>query len=107
MRGKQLKIGNIRLTRNCLPLQQGSPVSTISDFSMGSAGFDEDPFKNKDPFGNGSGGSQADPFASEDPFKSNVLPFDCNNMYAVGLSTERCSCLMLIFMFNFTPPCMK
>lgn len=52
----------------CLPLQQGSPVSTISDFSMGSAGFDEDPFKNKDPFG--SGGTQADPFASEDPFKS-------------------------------------
>ncbi|XP_053394961.1 epidermal growth factor receptor substrate 15-like 1 isoform X3 [Mercenaria mercenaria] len=45
----------------------GSPVSTISDFSMGSA-FDEDPFKNKDPFG--GGGGQADPFASDDPFKS-------------------------------------
>jgi len=35
---------------------------------MGSAGFDEDPFKNKDPFGNG--GTQADPFAADDPFKS-------------------------------------
>ncbi|XP_060559433.1 epidermal growth factor receptor substrate 15-like 1 isoform X5 [Ruditapes philippinarum] len=45
----------------------GSPVSTISDFSMGSA-FDEDPFKTKDPFG--GGGSQPDPFAADDPFKS-------------------------------------
>ncbi|XP_052274372.1 epidermal growth factor receptor substrate 15-like 1 isoform X3 [Dreissena polymorpha] len=47
-------------------IQQGSPVSNISDFSMGSA-FDEDPFKNKDPFG--GGGNQADPFGAEDPFK--------------------------------------
>ncbi|KAL4235983.1 hypothetical protein ACF0H5_004371 [Mactra antiquata] len=52
----------------------GSPVSTISDFSMGSA-FDDDPFKNKDPFGGGSNtgavaATQPDPFAADDPFKS-------------------------------------
>ncbi|XP_052775791.1 epidermal growth factor receptor substrate 15-like 1 isoform X2 [Mya arenaria] len=52
---------------------QGSPVSTISDFSMGSA-FEEDPFKNKDPFS--GGGSQADPFGAEDPFKSDPFKSD-------------------------------
>lgn len=45
----------------------GSPHSTLSAFSTGS-GFEEDPFKNKDPFG-GGGTAQVDPFHSEDPFK--------------------------------------
>ncbi|KAL3868078.1 hypothetical protein ACJMK2_040915 [Sinanodonta woodiana] len=49
----------------------GSPVSTISNFSAGSAmeDFKDDLFKTKDPFG--SEGTPTDPFQSEDPFKGN------------------------------------
>ncbi|GFR97773.1 epidermal growth factor receptor substrate 15-like 1 [Elysia marginata] len=65
----------------------GSPVSTVSSFSVGSNvdDFKEDPFKNKDPFGGANsiassqadpfGGansiaiSQADPFQNDDPFR--------------------------------------
>ncbi|KAH9498476.1 hypothetical protein Btru_007610 [Bulinus truncatus] len=44
----------------------GSPVSTISNFSAGSA-LDDDPFKGRDPFGGGSAGPD-DPFQNDDPF---------------------------------------
>ena len=56
----------------CSVFQQGSPVSTISNFSTGSLAddFKDDPFKSKDPFGGGGGTAQADPFSNEDPFKS-------------------------------------
>ncbi|RUS84239.1 hypothetical protein EGW08_007991 [Elysia chlorotica] len=51
----------------------GSPVSTVSSFSVGSNmdDFKEDPFKSKDPFGgvNAIATSQADPFQNDDPFR--------------------------------------
>nr|KAG5711748.1 hypothetical protein BaRGS_023512 [Batillaria attramentaria] len=51
--------------------QRGSPVSTISNFSVGSNmdSFKEDPFKGQDPFGGSSDTGQGDPFQNEDPFK--------------------------------------
>ncbi|KAK7503998.1 hypothetical protein BaRGS_00004730 [Batillaria attramentaria] len=50
---------------------RGSPVSTISNFSVGSNmdSFKEDPFKGQDPFGGSSDTGQGDPFQNEDPFK--------------------------------------
>ncbi|XP_062592780.1 epidermal growth factor receptor substrate 15-like 1 [Saccostrea cucullata] len=55
----------------------GSPVSTISNFSAGSAldDFKEDPFKSKDVFGGDTGGGGSDPFQSDDPFKESGDPF--------------------------------
>lgn len=51
----------------------GSPVSTISNFSVGSTldDFKDDPFKGRDPFGGGGAGpdSQDDPFQNDDPFR--------------------------------------
>ena len=74
MREQTTKVVTIRLRVNIFGsvFQQGSPVSTISNFSTGSLAddFKDDPFKSKDPFGGGGGTAQADPFSNEDPFKS-------------------------------------
>lgn len=55
--------------------QYGSPVSTISNFSVGSTldDFKDDPFKSKDAFGGDSSGGGSDPFQNEDPFKEGRL----------------------------------
>ena len=68
-----------RAVNSCVSLQVGSPVSTVSSFSVGSnvEEFKEDPFKNKDPFGgaNALASSQADPFQNDDPFRdSEYIP---------------------------------
>lgn len=55
----------------------GSPVSTISNFSVGSTldDFKDDPFKSKDVFGGDSSGGGSDPFQNDDPFKEGGDPF--------------------------------
>uniref|UniRef100_K1PN15 Epidermal growth factor receptor substrate 15-like 1 n=1 Tax=Magallana gigas TaxID=29159 RepID=K1PN15_MAGGI len=66
-----------QITNREMSVQYGSPVSTISNFSVGSTldDFKDDPFKSKDAFGGDSSGGGSDPFQNEDPFKEGGDPF--------------------------------
>ncbi|GFO23097.1 epidermal growth factor receptor substrate 15-like 1 [Plakobranchus ocellatus] len=78
----------------------GSPVSTVSSFSVGSnvEDFKEDPFKNKDPFGgaNPAISSQADPFQNDDPFRDSDPfkssdPFGADDPFKDAFGTSEAS----------------